>query len=43
MVMHSKPFIKIIGTLLLIVRFVESSDQTIIQIMRKKFNFNVFN
>ena len=30
---HSKPFIKIIGILLLIVSFVKSSDQTIIQIM----------
>ena len=34
-VVHSKPFIKIIGILLLVVRFVKSSDQTIIQIIRK--------
>ena len=32
---YSKPFIKISGILLLIVRFVESSDQTIIEIIRK--------
>ena len=32
-VVHSKAFIKIIGILLLIVNFVKSSDQTIIQIM----------
>ena len=35
-VAYSKPFIKIIGILLLIVRFVKRSDQTIIQIIRKK-------
>ena len=34
-VVHSKPFIKIIAILLLIVRFAKSSDQTIIQIIRK--------
>ena len=34
---HSKPFIKIIDILLLIVRFVKSSDQTIIiHIIKKK-------
>ena len=32
---HSKPFIKTIGILLLIVRIVEIWDQTIIQIIRK--------
>ena len=32
---YSKPFLKIIGILLLIVRFVKSLDQTIIQIIRK--------
>ena len=32
---HSEPFIKIIGVLLLIVRFLKSSDETIIQILRK--------
>ena len=35
-VVHSKPFIKAIDILLLKVRFVKSSDQTIIQIMNKK-------
>ena len=34
-VVHSNPFIKIIGIFLLVVRFVKSSDQTIIQIIRK--------
>ena len=34
-VVDSKPFIKIIGILLLIVRFVKNSDQTIIQIIIK--------
>ena len=34
-VVHSKPFIKIIGIFLLIVRFVRSSDQTILEIIRK--------
>ena len=34
-VVYSKPFTKLIGILLLIVRFVKSSDQTIIQIIRK--------
>ena len=34
-VMHSKPCIKIIGILLLIVTLVKSSDWTIIQIIRK--------
>ena len=33
---HSKPFIKIIDILLLIVRFVKSSDQTIIIHIIKK-------
>ena len=37
---HSKPFIKISGILLLIVRFVKCSDQTIIQIISK--NKSVF-
>ena len=36
---HSKPFIKIIGILLLIVRFVRNSDH----IRKKKKNSNVFN
>ena len=35
MVVHSKPFTKIIGILLLTVRFAKSSDQAIIQIIRK--------
>ena len=34
-VVYSKAFIKIIGILLLIVRFVLSSDQTIIQVITK--------
>ena len=34
-VVHSEPFIKIIGILLLIVRFVKTWDQTIIQIIKK--------
>ena len=42
---HSKPFMKIIGILLLIVRLGESSDQTIIQIIRenKSILFNPIN
>ena len=32
---HSKPFIKAIGILLLIVSIVEIGDQTIVQIIRK--------
>ena len=39
---HSKPFIKIIGILLLTVRFVKSSDQTIIQIIRKNKSILIF-
>ena len=35
-VVHNKWFIKISGILLLIVKFVKSSDQTIIQIIRNK-------
>ena len=35
LVVHSNPFIKIIGIFLLIARFVKSSDQTIIQTIRK--------
>ena len=35
-VVHSQPFIKIVGSILLLtVRFVKSSDQTIIQLIRK--------
>ena len=33
---HSKPFIKIIGILLLVVMFVKNADRIIIQIIRKK-------
>ena len=42
---HSKPFMKIIGILLLIVRLGKSSDQTIIQIIRenKSILFNPIN
>ena len=36
---YSKPFFKIIGILLLILRFVKSSDQTIIQILRENNQF----
>ena len=36
---HNKQFIKIIGILLLIVRFLKSSDQTVIQIIRKNNQF----
>ena len=36
MVVHSKPFIKIINILLLIARFVKSSDQTIYSDHKKK-------
>ena len=39
---YGKPFIKIIGILLLIVRFVKSSDQTIIQIIRKNRSVLMF-
>ena len=39
---HSKPFIKIIDILLLIVRFVKSSDQAIIQIIRKNKSILIF-
>ena len=39
---HSKPFIKIIGILLLIVRFVKCSDQTIIQIISKNKSVLMF-
>ena len=42
MVVLSKPSIKITGLLLLIVKFVESSDQTIIQILRKKKSILMF-
>ena len=35
-VVHNKRFIKISGILLLIVKFVKSSDQTITQIIRNK-------
>ena len=41
-VLHSKPFIKIIGILLLISRFVKSWDQTIIQIIRKNKSLLMF-
>ena len=40
--MYSKQFIKIIGILLLTVRFVKSSDQTIIQIIRKNKSVLMF-
>ena len=39
---HSKPFTKIIDILLLIIRFVKSSDQTIIQIIRKNKSILMF-
>ena len=43
-VVHSKPSTKIIGILLLIVRFAKSQDQIITQIIKKKqINFYVFN
>ena len=42
MVVHSKPFIKIIGILLLMVRFVKISDQAIIQIIRKNKSILMF-
>ena len=42
MVVHNKPFIKAIGALLLIVRFVKSSDQTIIQVIRKNKSILMF-
>ena len=38
---YSKPFIKIVGILLLIVRFAKSSDQTI-QIIRKNKPISMF-
>ena len=41
-VVHSKPSIKIIGILLLIVRFVKSSDHTIIEIIRKNKSIVMF-
>ena len=41
--MHNKSFIKIIGILLLIVRVVKGSDQTIQIIRKNKINLNVFN
>ena len=40
--MYSKSFIKIIGILLLIVRFAKSSDQTIVQIIRKNKSILMF-
>ena len=39
---HSHSFIRIIGILLLIVRFVKSSDRTIIQIIRKSKSILMF-
>ena len=42
MVVHSKPFIKIISIFLLIVRFVKSSDQAIIQTIRKNKSILMF-
>ena len=39
----SKPFIKIIAILLLIIMFVKSSDQTIIQIIRKNKSMVLIN
>ena len=42
MVVHSETFIKLISILLLIVRFVKSSDQAIIQIIRKNKSILMF-
>ena len=41
-VAYSKPFIRIIYILLLIVKFAKSSDQTIIQVIRKKKSILMF-
>ena len=41
-VLHNKQFIKIIGILLLIVRFDQSSDKTIIQIIRNHKSMLMF-
>ena len=40
--MHSKPFIKIIDILLLLVRLVKTSHQTMIQTIRKNKSVLVF-
>ena len=40
--MHSKPFIKTIGILLLMVRFVTIGNKNIIQIVRKNKSISMF-